>query len=326
VDPAQPRLRPGSPAIDAADSLTLAFGLLFNGLPITDGDGLRRFKGADGKADVGAFEFGDTSFTHTASAANLVANYISVIDDPALNGTPAAVLIATPDYNAGAATGVAYDHPFGAYYSSGSWRLFNQDTIANGPLPAGTHFDVFAPAAGSGSFVHVSSAANVSGSGTAFSDSSSDGLPDSIVLVTQNWTAGAASIYNAHPVGVFYGGDALWHVANLDGAAMAYPLGFNVYAQAPSPNAFRAVATPGNSFGGALFLDHPLLNDTPCARPHATRVLAGTAGDGFDVEYLGGRWLIFDYGGTALGDVFNVLVDPAQVDACIDRIFADSFQ
>jgi len=142
----QPRLRPDSPAIDAADNLTLALSLAFNGLPTNDADGLRRFKGASGgSADIGAYESGDVSFTHT-TRSNTIGGDATVIDNAALNGNAGAALIATPNYNIGLAFGVDYNHPFGTYYPSPDWDLFNQD-FAN-VMPLGAHFDVFVPASG----------------------------------------------------------------------------------------------------------------------------------------------------------------------------------
>jgi len=326
----QPRLRPDSPAIDAADNATLGFGLLFNTLPTTDADGLRRFKGATNKADIGAYEFGDMNFTHTASGGTIggLHSQTTLMDDSALNGDTAATLIATSNYNVGVNTvsdGVDYNHPFGVYYSAPNWALFNQDS-ANA-MPLGAHFDVLMPAAGGGSFQHITSASSATGYGSVFSDSSTDGLSDRIVLVTQNWTAGGSGLYNPSPVGVFYGSDTKWHVANLDHAAMQENLGFNVYAQEPSPNAWRVTATSGN-YGGVndMRLDHPLLDNTPCARPQVARLNTGTVVTGnIDVYYLNGHWRIYGYGGIALGDQFHVLIEPRQVFDCTDRIFADAF-
>jgi len=171
--------------------------------------------------------------------------------------------------------------------------------------------------------VHVGSAANTAGYATTVSDSSTDGLAGRIVLVTQNWSAGGSFLYNAHPIGAYYGGDAKWHIANLDGNAMPQPLGFNVYAQEPSPNAWRATATATNE----VRLDHPLLDNTPCARPQATRLLgAGLVSANFDLNYSFGKWYIEGYSGIAAGEQFDVLVDPAQVFDCTDRIFADGLQ
>ena len=93
------------------------------------------------------------------------------------------------------------------------------------------------------------------------------------------------------------------------------------------PTGFRATATASNHpSASTLVLDHPLLNGTPCAQPMVTRMYDGTtANSGFDVYYSGGRWLIFAYDGMPLGTAFNVLVNPAQVAACTDVIFANGF-
>ncbi len=321
----QPRLRADSPAIDAADGTSLGFGLILNGLPTTDADGLRRYKGSPANPDIGAYEYGDFSFTHATGSANITSNY-SLLNHPALNANTAAALIATPNYNIGLATGGAsYPHAFGAFYSPSSWALFNQDFAT--PMALGVHFDVWAPAAAGGSFTHVSSASTAVGFASTVSDSNTNNLPDRIVLVTQNWSAGGTSLYNPHPIGVYYGASK-WHIANIDGAAMPQPLGFNVYAQEASPNAWRVTASAGNlSNAHTIRVRHPLLDNIPCARPHVTRLLgAGLVSDQFDVGYDGAYWYIFGYSGIAVSEQFHVLVDPTQVFDCSDRIFANGFQ
>ena len=328
VSDAQPRLAPGSPAIDAADTATLGFGLIFNGLPVTDADGLRRIKG-DGAndVDVGAFEHGDITFLHTATSDN-IGGHITTIDHPATNGAAAADLFATPNFEGdGSNPRVAMPHPYGTWYSSGQWTLFNEDLVA---MPQWADFNLFAPAAGSGVFRHVATVGNTSGWTTQLDDSSVNDRPDRIVLATQNFSAGAA--YNPHPIGVFYfslGGPGAWLIANLD-LTDDLPLGsgFSVYAQEPSPNAFRVTATAGNTADGAwLRLDHPLLDGIRCARPVVTRMFDGSAVSGaFDLDYVGGHWFLLGYSGMPLGTQFNVLVDPAQVAACNDGIFADGFE
>jgi hypothetical protein len=324
VLPAQPRLRATSPAIDSAST---TFGtLLLAGIPNLDADGLRRFKGALGKADIGAYEFGDATFAHVPSANTIVAN-TSVIDNAALNNQASSALVATPNYKLGAPAGGAYEytHPFGAYFNAPAWALFNEDSL--NPMPLGAAFDVFVPAAGAGSFVHASSIGSIGGFATTFSDPVTDGIADAIVLVTQNWSAGGAGLYNPHPIGVYYGG-GFWHVANLDNSAMSAALGFNLYAQAPSPNAFRATSSTYNTASSiSMRLDHPLLNGTPCALPQVTRVLgAGDASGSFNIGYGVGAWyIVANTGVISSGDQFDVLVDPAQVFECIDRIFRDGF-
>jgi hypothetical protein len=101
--------------------------------------------------------------------------------------------------------------------------------------------------------------------------------------------------------------------------------GFSVYYQQPSPNAFRVEM---QNAGILLTIDHPLLNGTPCARLIATRMWPGSAASNhFDAYYYTAlqRWAIFSYATMPAGTQFNVLVDPAQVAECTDRIFANGF-
>lgn len=320
-----PRLRMGSPAIDAADAATLGLGLIFNGLPTNDADGLRRYKGTGaGDPDIGAYEAGDRGLLHVATSANTTSGYITRIDNPVLDGQSAANPIATQHWN-GSGSGVVNDNAYGIYYSASKWRLFNQDTTA---MPVNAAFNVFVPAPGGGSLTHVSSAANISGSATRIDDSSVNNLPDRIVLVTQNWSAGS-SIYNEHPVGLDYvagGSGGEWRIVNLDNAAMPVGAGFGIYAQQASPNAFRVTAPAG---GSSIQLDHPLLNDTACARPQVSRLRsAAPVPRNFDVYYGtgNGRWRIFSYTPLTAGAQFHVVIDPVQVFECSDRIFANGLQ
>ncbi len=322
IGDATPRLSASSPAIDAADTSTLGLGLIINGLPVTDADGLRRIKGATNKADIGAYEYGDATFLHTATAAN-ISGHVTTLDTPYLNGYAAAKAIITPNFNAGipSGSGTAYAHPPGIYYDGTQyWRIFGEDFAA---MPNGAHFDVFSPAPGSGSFVHVSDAGSVSGAATQLPTSATGTSPDTIVLATQNWSAGGHAQYNAHSIGVRFVGGA-WQVLNLDSAPMPVNLGFNVYSQMPSPNAFRVSTATSTTF---LDLDHPLLNGITCARPHVTRVAGAAATDyAFDLYYTStGVWRIFGYSTMLAGTTFNVVVDPAQVAACTDVIFANGF-
>ncbi|MEO7432140.1 MAG: choice-of-anchor Q domain-containing protein, partial [Dokdonella sp.] len=320
VSESTPRLRSDSPAIGAADSATVLLGILFNGLPDLDADGLRRLKGTPNAVDIGAYEFGDLTFSHTVTTGNTGSgSYITRFDDASTDGVPGAKVMVTSNFNDGTPPGVLYAPPFGVYYDLGKWQLFAQDIA---PAPLGAHFDVFVPAIGGGSFTQVATGDNISGAASRIDNSSTDSLPDRIVLATQNWTVGNHGIYNPHQVGLLYFGK--WFVANLDGAPMPVNAGFNVYAQAASPNAFRVVASMN---GSALVLDHSLLNGIPCARPHVSRILGASSTDyGFDVDYFAGHWEIYGHAPLAVGDSFNVVIDPAQVAACTDRIFANDFE
>jgi hypothetical protein len=329
VSSGNPRLSATSPAIGAADLPTLGFGLIFNGLPSLDADGLRRLKGpGSSDPDIGAYEYGDLGFMHTASASS--SSHITLINNPITDGNAAHDLFAVPNFDGGGVgPNVAYNQPFGSWYTASRWSLFGENTAVN--IPGNAHFNVFVPALGNGRFRHLATAANTSGWASTLDDSSLNDLSDRIVLVNQNFTAGAQ--YNPHPVGVLYfafGGPGVWSIINLDqlGSGGDIPLGagFSVYAQAPSPNAFRAVQ-PSNAL--SLRLDHPLLNNTPCAQVMVTRMLGSNPVTGhFDVYYSAPYWNIWSYGSLmTAGDQFNVVVNPAQVELCSSgAIFANGFE
>ena len=317
---ASPRLGAGSPAIDAADGTTLANGIVDNGLPILDADGLRRVK--LGGADIGAYEFGDVTFDHAATATNSSAN-VTVIDQPAVNGDPGALLFATRKTTYGLAV---VDSTFGVWYSPPSWTLYYENSVL--PMDIGAAWNVFAPASGAGAFVHSGTAGNTSGASTVIDSASTDAYADRILLVRHDWTRDGT--YLDHPVGVFYTGSGSagrWNIGNVDGATMPAGMGFDVYAQPPSPNAFR-VDVPTGAQG--VTVDHPLIDGVACADLNVTRIFdpaVGAQTADYDVEYVesSGRWMIASAEAFFGGSAFNVVIDPAQVIACNDRIFADGF-
>jgi hypothetical protein len=317
---APPRLAATSPAIDAADGTTLAFGIIDNGFPVLDADGLRRLK--LGGADIGAYEYGDVTFEHTATAANVFGN-VTVLDTPATNGVAAALLFPTRKEIYGLGT---HDPRFGLWYSAPSWTIYYEDFTQT--IETGAAWNVFVPAAGDGAFVHMGSAANTSGSSTTIDNTMTNGVANRIVLVRHDWTRDG--VYLDHPVGVFYSGSGSggrWNIGTLDATAMPIGMGFDVYAQPPSPNAFRIDAPTGSN---GVQIDHPLINGVACADVHVTRVYdpafpAQTVD--FDVEYYSGSgtWNLMSAEGFVGATAFNVVIDPAQVEACTDRIFADDF-
>jgi hypothetical protein len=330
-----PWLRAGSPAIDAGDTTFGGLAPAFAGMPQLDGDGMRRRIGSD--IDIGAREFGDVSLLHRATSGNTSA-HVTALDDPSFNADPAARVFTTPNFNAGAATGgLAYSRPHGVFYSFPQWRIFSQDFVA---VPIGTTFNVFSPQEGPGVIGHVTTADSVSifaSFASVIDNTSLNNQPGKFVLVTQNWTSGGMSIYNPQPVGVFYfsppGGPGNWGVTNMAPAPSDMPIGvgFNLYSQDPSPNAYRAVATEANRSGQALVLAHPLLDARPCAQVHATRIFNGPQiPQHFDVRYLPdvGRWAILQQNVVQmpLGSEFFVLVNPRQVHECSSPMFADGFE
>lgn len=320
------RLAPDSPAIDAGDNASLALGLIVNAMPNADADGLRRFKkktpatSGSARVDVGAYEYGDFSFSHEATLAN-TSGHLTNLTHPAINNQAAANLFATPYF-----AGIAGGQPVGTWEFSGGWALYNKTSAHT--MPVGARYNVFAAGAGSGVSRHVTTPENISG---ALSELNLADNPNLIVLAMQNYNAGP--IANPNHTGILYfglGGSGTWFVLNLDTAQpMPANVGFSIYAQAASPNVFAVDATASNmSNSNTLVLDHPLLNGNPCAQPVITRVFTHIDGANFDMEYslLQKRWVIFDYDGMPVGSRFHVLVNPAQAETCGGEIYSDGFE
>lgn len=313
-----PRLLSDSPAIAAADSGSLALALLLNTLPVTDADGLRRIKGtAPDAADIGAYEFGDVAFSATARPVDTIGN-IGVLRHPSTDGLPLANLMTTPD----GSSGIALPDALGVYFDgfTSRWAAFLQDIAT--PMPDNARFAAFVPAPGSGVFRHEATADNTEDKFTRLANGALDNLGDRIVLVTQNWTVGET--YNDHPVGLLYNGST-WFIDNIDGAAMPIGAGFNVYAQAPSPNAFRV---PAPVDATRIPLPHPLLDGNACARPQVTRQYNSTYTAGnFQLLYIDDRWVIDTFGEPVIGAVqFHVVVVPEQAEGCEGLLFDDGFE
>jgi hypothetical protein len=315
-----PRLRADSPAVDAADATFLANTLIDSGLPLTDADGLRRSKGV--RADIGAYEAGDISALHVASAANAASAHVSLLDLAATNGQSSARVYATRNFGT---SGPFSPEPFGAYYAGGRWALFHENFAA---INAGLKWNVFVAANGAGAFTHAGTSANTTLWHTTVDNAATNGYPNRIVLATHNWTAQPS--YIAHPIGIYYsgsGGSGRWNVATVDHAALPTASAFNLYAQPASPNAFRLEAVAGTN---RVVIDHPLVNGVRCAVIHATRIIPSTGSgtlDGFDIDYSSsdGIWGLFSTSAYPAGTAFNILIDPAQVFDCTDRIFANGF-
>jgi hypothetical protein len=113
----------------------------------------------------------------------------------------------------------------------------------------------------------------------------------------------------------------------VDHAPLPAANAFNLYAQPASPNAFRLEAVAGTN---RVVIDHPLVNGVRCAVIHATRIIPSTGSgtlDGFDIDYSSsdGIWGLFSTSAYPAGTAFNILIDPAQVFDCTDRIFANGF-
>jgi hypothetical protein len=169
-----------------------------------------------------------TDFTHTATDANSRGDY-TYISDPAIDGDPDAVVLVAESTDRGNARGASYDHNIGVWYegvNEKKWAIFNQDRAA---IPAGTTFEVIIPPA-SETFVHYAKLDNTEGNSTYLDNPLTNGEPNAVLRVTQNWNPGGGrGVYNDHPIGLLYDADIRkWAIYNRDGAPMPDGAAFNI--------------------------------------------------------------------------------------------------
>ncbi|AKS41860.1 DUF7452 domain-containing protein [Wenzhouxiangella marina] len=335
--PEMPRPGAGSPAIDAANAALLQLVLAQAGLPQVDADGRRRTIGpGQFGLDIGAFEFGDR--ISQASKSTPPGNNLIELDLP---GEPGARPQVSKVFNPSPGNSVENALPM-AVFELGDWFAY----AMGGTTPQSATLNLFVPGVQSGfgsNYLHVTTAANSTGPETRLSQTFLNGRgPDqAVVLATAAWQGGTE---NARFTGVTYVCDPLgapgsqcWAVTNLGiGEAMPEGVGFHVYAQDPSPNAFRHRV--GQSGLNNTRLDyHPILGNDPlrCARPQAAVFLPNSGqavNAAWDFEHDGVRsWTIFSYGGPFPASAeFNVFVDQRAFEECVlsrqDSLFADRFE
>jgi serine/threonine protein kinase len=165
-------------------------------------------------------------FVQVASARNSTDNY-TVIDHPLTNGNPNAIVMVTQNWNPGGGKGTYNNHPVGVWYTpSGNWSIFNEDRA---PMTPQVSFNVQVLEPSATAFVHQTTPANIGDNYTVFSNAATDGNPNALVLVTQNWNPpGNGNIYNGHEVGVWYTPSRKWSIFNEDYALMPLQSSFNV--------------------------------------------------------------------------------------------------
>jgi hypothetical protein len=154
----------------------------------------------------------------TADSASTVGDS-SFIVNGATDNEPGDLLFVTPDYDPHDVCGCAYETgAIGVYYdsSNGEWAAFREDQDA---MPANESFNVLVVPknkAGSSVFVQTSTSSNTTGDFTLINSSLTNGKPDALLQVTQNWNPGGkGGVYNPHTVGVFYNTSAKEWAFNL---------------------------------------------------------------------------------------------------------------
>ena len=261
---------------------------------------------------------GTDVFVHTGTAANIT-DYWTAIDHSLTNSNPNAIVLVTQNWNPGGGSGTYNDYPIGVWYynSIGKWAVFNQ---ALASMPVGAAFNVLIPATGADVFVHIGRAGNITNNRTCIDHPRTNNDPNAVVLVTQNWNpSGVGSIYNDHPIGVWYSSAKKWCIFNQDISAMPDGAAFNVLIPPTGADVFVHTATAANITGNWTAIDHSLTNNNPNAIVLVTQNLNPGGGVGgtynphpIGVSYSGGakKWAVFnqDLASMPTGADFNVIV------------------
>ena len=173
------------------------------------------------------------SFIHRATDENSRGDY-TYIGDPSINGDRHAIVLVSPTSDQESLGTASYRHNIGVWYEAGAekWAIFNQDRAA---VPAGATFRVEVPQP-SATFVHHANLLNTVGNYTYLDNQLTNGEPEAVLSVTQNWNPGGGrGVYNDHPVGAVYDAKVKkWAVYNRDGAPIPKGAAFNIAVSAGS--------------------------------------------------------------------------------------------
>lgn len=322
-----PRLLPISPAIDAGDYLAREALPHLGPVAALDNDGLRREIGTS--VDLGAFEYGDQSFTHNASASAASTE----LSHPGLDENPAALMLITRSGGSDSSASSPSPGPLSQSYGEFTqrWSLISSDETT---IEAGTGFTLRQLAPGGYAGIHIASAGNnFSSSGTSLGATWANLPTDWILLVSATLGASLSNTHDPHPFGAAHLNGA-WRIINTDGAAMPNGSAFVVYAQEPSRNAFWHTVSAANLATPVVsLLDHPALNGVACADPHVVVSAAGqlpTPLVSARYEPSLRRWYLLNASPSVAmgtGDRYAIIIDPrSSADACRRPLFGDGFE
>lgn len=323
----------GSPLIDNGNSADLPALALF------DANGERRL--AFGSVDLGALEAtGEAALQLTADAANTNFNEVRIVF-PGFNTLAGDRLQLTPIHTA--LPTVAQN--LGVYLPgspAGLWAVFNQDSAVN--MSLGQRFMAIVPVGAKIWFDQLTTAANISGNLSRIDHPELNARPYMVAVALHRWEG----VYHDQPIGLQYttAGGGRWQLRNENaGSPMPEGLAFNLMAApAFSPNAFRATLSQ-SAFEWRL--EHPLLDNNPCAVAFAGRVddpdVAGVLANptAFTLDYRApsgsgapGRWYLRAVGSGSpsfpANAAFNVIIEGLQSNRCrapqSDAMFANGFE
>ena len=122
--------------------------------------------------------------------------------------------------------------------------------------------------------------------------------------------------YNNNPIGAYYNiGTDMWQVENRNFEDLPLNAQFNVLYQEPSANAYVHTAETVNTSGHITYINHPLLNDSPCAQFQVTPVGFSTNPHPIGVYYTNSTWAIFnqDIEDIKIGNDFYIIVSAERL-------------
>lgn len=254
------------------------------------------------------------TFVHDATAGNIAFNS-TYIDHPLANNNPNALLLFT---NKGYYSYI--NNVNGAWYNStrGQWAIFTQNI---GNMSVGRSFNVTVLVTEPAFFVHKATATNILSNHTYIDHPLTNGNPNAIVFITQNWNpGGVGGAYNDHPIGVGYSTVAgKWAIFNQDLAAMPTGAAFNVLIPNVDTGVFVHHANAINTISSFItYIDYPLTNDRPNTIAFVTQNWnPGGVGGTYNnqpvgVWYRGSEdtWTVFNesMAGTLESAAFNVYI------------------
>jgi hypothetical protein len=177
--------------------------------------------------DLIASKSTEAVFVQHATPRNILLNS-TYLDHPSTNGDPNAFILVERDPEPGGDP-KNNAHQIGVWYDArggGRWAIFNQHRAS---MAVGATFEVVVME-GPNTIVHRATPQNTVGNSTYVDDSLTNGNPDAVLTVTQNWNPeGIGNTYNDHPVGVRYDPDEKrWVIFNRDGEQMPSGAAFNV--------------------------------------------------------------------------------------------------
>ncbi len=268
----------------------------------------------------------DDIFVHTATAANIVVGYQTVIDHPDLNGNPDAKIVVSHNWNI-FGSGVYNNNIDAVWYDSGlsRWVIYNEDVSA--PIPVGAKYNVYIRGNDSNVITHIATTDNQGTSPryTIIDNPLINGNPNAILIMENYYNPNA--IYNNNNYGFWYDGTN-WEIYSEDATLSTIPIGaaFNVIISSSNNNvtSLTHTATAANTTGNYTTIDSPLLNN----KPNAVFVFShnwGVSGDASNIVldkvlgcfYGAGKWRIYtEDQSIMLADLkFNIMIKTTEVAA-----------